>query len=61
MTPLICARGLLGPKKKLRALVKAPGTLRAAPRGALGTPRGTFAGHATLSFLHLVLHGSAKS
>ena len=61
MSPLKSARGPLGPKKKLRALVKAPGTLRAAPRGTLGAPRGTFAGHVTLSFLHLVLHGSAKS
>ncbi len=60
MSPLKSARGPLGPKKKLRTLVKAPGTLRAAPRGALGPPRGTFAGHVTLSFLHLVLHGSAK-
>ena len=60
MSPLKSAREPLGPEKKLRALVKAPGTLRAAPRGALGPPRGTFAGHATRSFLRLVLHGSAK-
>ena len=58
--PEKCARAP-GTPKKLRTLVKAPGTLRAAPRGALGAPRGTFAGHVTLSFLHLVLHGSAKS
>ena len=60
MSPLKSARGPLGPEKKLRALVKAPGTLRAAPRGALGPPRGTFAGHVTLSFLLLVLHKPAK-
>ena len=60
MDPLKSARGPPGPEKKLGALIEAPGTLRAAPRGALGPPRGTFAGHVTSSFLLLVLHKPAK-
>ena len=43
MSPLKSARGPLGPEKKLRALVEAPGTLRAAPkdlpRASQRTPR----------------------
>ena len=54
MSPLKSARGPLGPKKKLRALVKAPGTLRAAPRGALEPPGGPLQAHVAHSFLHLV-------
>ena len=50
-SPRKSARGSPGPQKKTRALVKAPGTLRAAPRGAQGGPRG---GHGEIP--QLLLH-----
>ena len=54
MSPLKSARGPLGPKKKLRALVKAPGILCAAPRGGPEPPGGPLQAHVTHRFLHLM-------
>ena len=58
MDPLKTARGPPGQEKNLRALVEAPGTLCAAPRGAqggTGGPRGAQGG-GTGGIPQLLLH-----